>query len=83
MIPKQWFGLIVRVVGVWVFLHGLNFLLDAFDECVLLGIKHPKIPAISYTVFGLAYDIVGLALIRGARRWTVFAYPDAPGTGEE
>lgn len=83
MIPKQWFGLVVRVVGLYVFLHGLNFLLDAFDEWVILGVKHPRVPPISYAVYGVLYDIVGLALLRGAHRWTAFAYPDASGTGEE
>ncbi len=83
MIPKQWFGLVVRVVGLYVFLHGLNFLLDAFDEWVILGVKHSRVLPISSAVYGVLYNIVGLTLIRGARRWTAFAYPDPSGTDEQ
>ena len=74
MKPKDYFLLALRVIGLLTLAHGLR---DLLDYClILLGYTTTHSAFAYYLVLGLAYSLVGLYLLRGARMVVNFAYPD-------
>lgn len=68
------FAVAVRVVGVVVFIYGLEWLLNSF--LFRLGyFNYLDSSPGYYVIFGLAQVLVGLYLIRGAPHVLGFAFP--------
>lgn len=73
MLPHEWFGVALRIVGVVVSLYGLAYLLDSF--LLRLGyFFHPDTHFTYYLIFGIAYIVAGACLIWGAPHIVRIAY---------
>ncbi|HEY4417730.1 MAG TPA: hypothetical protein VGO57_18705 [Verrucomicrobiae bacterium] len=76
MKAKEFFGLIVRVVGLVAFIWGFWYLYSA----LFMWMHHENIGSFvgsDYLAAGVMCVVVGLFLLRGADRVTNFTYPDS------
>lgn len=76
MTKEDLFAVLMRVVGLVVFLYGLTYLLDAL--LLKLGYFYygDSTPAY-FLITGLGISLVGIYLLRGADILVRFAYPPA------
>ena len=72
----------LRVIGVVVFLYGVESLISA--PLFRLGyFNYQDATPGSFVIFGICYGLVGLYLMRGAAQIVSFAYPPAEEDEEE
>ncbi len=75
MSEKQAFGVLVRAVGVLVFLDGLKALWFAFAEWVLPSVREMPFALIAPSlIFGLGTITLGFAMIRWPQRLVHIAW---------
>ena len=75
MTPREYFGLIVRTIGLLLLVFGLYELLTCIYVLVTPSRRHLA-PSPAYGTFGLFYVIVSLYLLRGAPALMRFCYPN-------
>jgi hypothetical protein len=74
MIPKDFFAVALRIIGLLAAAHGLRDLIDF--GLLLLGYISTHSSFGYYLILGLLYLFVGLYLLRGAPYLVAFAYPN-------
>ena len=80
MKSEDWFGLGVRLLGVWQLMKAAQYLVTAMDVRLNLFQEHVNPLAdddtgAAYLFYCLAYGAIGMGLIFGAKLLTQFAYP--------
>lgn len=80
MQPRAWFGVAVRVIGLWLLVRCVQALIYAFNLAKGLDTVRDLSP-MSMVNYGVAYVAIGLVLIRFAPLVVSWAYPGAARTG--
>jgi hypothetical protein len=79
MQPREWFELATRLMGLWQLVIAAQYLISA--GYFLLEKERPRAPFsdelrsfYEYLYLGIAYAVLGVALLRGARFLTAFSF---------
>ena len=84
MKPKDIFGLIVRVCGLYLLRPGLMYFYDFWYWCQTRDINAQPDGGVRpyngtiYIIFGIVYLVVAIYFLRGAPKLVEFSYPEAP-----
>lgn len=81
MEPRVVFGLIVKTVGLLVFLGGLEFFIDSLLT-TMMSSKEPMATNQRWFLSSILEMLVGLALLRGLVPLVDFAFPGRPSADE-
>jgi len=76
MTPRECFGLIVRVLGLPIFLSGLFYWLSVFSVLIGPSFAH-RAPLSAYLIYAAALTALGLYFLRGAPALVRFSYPES------
>ena len=80
--PSEIFALILRIIGVVVFLYGFRYVADFFLGVTgYFKLQHTEYAY--YVILGMGHLLVGMYLTRGAPAIVDYAYPNAGQDEEE
>ena len=81
MKAKDWFGLIVRVLGLLLAFVGLGYLVSGLATQLIPGLPSDATPG-QYALLGAIVFALGAYFLRGAPALVRFAYPASKGEDE-